>query len=72
MDMIMVDVTEVPGSQVGDEAILIGRQGENVITADEFSEKIGTISYEVLCAISKRVPRIYKKDGRIIGRHTIA
>lgn len=68
MDMTMVDITETPDIQVGDEAVLMGRQGENVILADDLAEKTGTISYEVFCRVSKRVPRIYIKDGEIIGR----
>ena len=59
MDLIMVDVTGIPGVSKGDEAILIGRQGEERITADEIAKKIGSIPYEVLCLIGKRVPRVY-------------
>ncbi len=59
MDLIMVDVTDIYGVSNGDEAILIGRQGREQITADEIARKIGSISYEVLCLIGKRVPRIY-------------
>ena len=59
MDMMMVDVTAVPETQVGDDVILIGRQGENAIWADELAEWTDTISYEVLCGIGTRVPRVY-------------
>lgn len=59
MDMTMVDVTGVPDARVGDEAVLIGRQGGEEITADEIAELQGTISYEVLCRIGPRVPRVY-------------
>jgi alanine racemase len=59
MDMTMVDVTGVPGVRVGDEAVLIGRDGADEITADEVAEAQGTISYEVLCRIGPRVPRVY-------------
>jgi len=59
MDLIMVDVTGIPGVSKGDEAILIGGQGEERITADEIAKKIGSIPYEVLCLIGKRVPRVY-------------
>ena len=68
MDMIMVDVTDVPNVKVGDEAILIGRQGDCEITADDIAEKIGTISYEVFCNVSRRVPRVYVKGGKEIGK----
>jgi len=60
MDFIMVDVTHVPRVSVGDEVILMGRQGKEQITPEEIAEKIDSISYEVLCSIGKRVPRVYK------------
>jgi len=60
MDFIMVDVTDIPRASVGDEVILIGQQGREQIAPEEIAEKIDSISYEVLCSIGKRVPRIYK------------
>jgi alanine racemase len=59
MDMTMVDVTDLPEVSVGDEAVLIGRQGAEEITADEVADLQGTISHEVLCGIGPRVPRVY-------------
>ena len=59
MDMTMLDVTDVPGVREGDETILIGSQGGERITADDVAARTGTISYEVLCAIGSRVPRVY-------------
>ena len=61
MDQMMVDVSDVPGVAVGDEAVLIGRQGNERITADEIADKANTISYEILLSVSDRVPRIYEK-----------
>jgi len=61
MDFIMVDVTEIPNVSLGDEVILMGKQGKEQITAEEIAKKIDSISYEVLCLIGKRVPRIYKE-----------
>jgi alanine racemase len=61
MDFIMVDVTEIPNVSLGDEVILMGKQGKEQITAEEIAKKINSISYEVLCLIGKRVPRIYKE-----------
>ncbi len=60
MDMTMVDVTDIPEVQPGDEAALIGAQGDLRITADDLAASLGTIPYEVLCAISARVPRLYQ------------
>ncbi len=59
MDQIMVDVTEIEGAQAGDEAVLMGAQGEDCISAEEMASWLDTISYEVLCSPSRRVPRVY-------------
>lgn len=68
MDLTIVDVTDIDGSAVGDDVVLIGRQGASQITAEEVAAQIGTISYEVTCALSDRVPRITvggeRKDER--------
>lgn len=60
MDMVMVDVTDIPGVAVADEVIAIGRQGQDEITAADLAEWTGTIPYEILCAIGPRVPRLYR------------
>jgi alanine racemase len=60
MDMLMVDVTKVPGVSVGEPATLIGIDGDECITIDEIAGWADTASYEILCGISKRVPRIYR------------
>jgi alanine racemase len=57
MDAITLDVTEVPGVQLGDVATLIGHDAGQVITAEEVAEWSGTISYEVLTSIGSRVER---------------
>jgi len=59
MDQTMVDVTDIPEAQVGEEVILIGTQQNETITAEEVAEWAGTISYEVLLGITARVPRLY-------------
>ena len=59
MDMVMVDVTTIPGVAVGEEVVLIGQQENERITACDIAEWTGTISYEVLCAISPQIPRLY-------------
>lgn len=58
MDMIMLDVTDVPAVAEGDEVVLIGRAGDERITAADIAAATGTIAYEVLCGISARVPRL--------------
>jgi len=59
MDQTMVDVTDIPECLPGDEAVLIGCQGENAITAEDVARWAQTISYEVLLAVTPRVPREY-------------
>ncbi|TMB70580.1 MAG: alanine racemase [Chloroflexi bacterium] len=59
MDQAALDVAAVPNVQVGDVVTLIGRDADAVLTADDLAEAAGTISYEVLCGISNRVPRRY-------------
>jgi alanine racemase len=58
MDMTMVDLSGVPSARWGDEVVVLGRQGGDEITASDVADRIGTISYEVLCGIGARVPRV--------------
>jgi alanine racemase len=57
MNMTMIDVTDVPGLEVGDEVVLLGRDGEVVLTAEQLASWIGTINYEVTTRIGAHVPR---------------
>jgi alanine racemase len=59
MDWTLVDVTELPDTRVGDQVTLLGQDGDAIITAEEWADKIGSITYEVFCQISKRVPRLF-------------
>ena len=59
MDMILIDVTDIPDVQAGDEVVIFGRQGDEMISVEELAVKGKTIPYEILCSVSKRVPRIY-------------
>lgn len=66
MDQCMVDVTDLDAEvKTGDEAVLFGRQGDAFISVEEVAADIGTINYEVVCIIGKRIPRVYLKDGKI-------
>ena len=58
MDQSIVDVTHIPQVRVGDEVVLIGRQGEAVLTAEQVAQRLGTINYEVVSEILARVPRV--------------
>jgi len=59
MDMTLIDVTDIPEAKVGSEVILFGKQDNAEILVDEIAEKAGTISHEILCGITKRVPKEY-------------
>ena len=63
MDQIIVDITGIANVKKGDDVILIGKSGECEITADDMAKKLGTISYEILCDIGKRVERVYFVDN---------
>ena len=59
MHLTMVDITEIEDVTIGDEVVILGRQGKEEITAEEVAAKAGTISYDVLCRIGRGNPRIY-------------
>lgn len=63
MDQFMVDVTDVAGAADGDEVILIGSDGGSSIPVEELAAHMQTINYEVVCLLSKRIPRVYTKGG---------
>lgn len=67
MDQCMIDVTDIGEVKVGDEVILLGSNGNIKYDADDIADVIGTINYEVLCMIKQRVPRVYKKNNKIIN-----
>ena len=60
MDQIVVDVSKVPGVKLGQEAVVLGKQKQAEITADELADHAGTINYEILCSLGNRLPRVYK------------
>ncbi|MFL0196080.1 alanine racemase [Clostridium sp. WILCCON 0269] len=66
MDQCMIDVTDVGEVNIGDEVIIIGEKGGLRFNADDIAEITGTISYEVLCMISRRVPKVYIKGGEVV------
>ena len=65
MDLTAVDVTDVTGADVGDEVVFLGSQegplGHDAISAEEIAAQTGTIAWEVLTSISRRVPRFYRE-----------
>jgi alanine racemase len=64
MDYCTVDVGHVPGVEVGDEATLIGRDGNEELSAQEVADAAGTIPYEITCSIGARVQRVYTDSAK--------
>jgi alanine racemase len=63
MDTAMADVSHLPDVEVGDEVVILGRQGDDEITLDEFAESAGIIPHELLVRLGDRAPRVYLRDG---------
>ena len=66
MDNITIDLGPDPVVSIGDAATTIGRDGGEPQTAEDLARRVGTISYEIVCGISKRVPRAYHRDGEAV------
>lgn len=59
MDFTLIDVTDIPDVALEDEVVIFGKQGNEMIVVEEIAEKAATLPYEILCAVGKRVPRVY-------------
>lgn len=68
MDQMMVDITEIPEAREDDEVTLIGRDGQEQITVEELAHLGGEFHYEIICDIGKRVPRVYIRGRKIVGK----
>ncbi|MBQ8527625.1 MAG: alanine racemase [Lachnospiraceae bacterium] len=66
MDQFMVDVTDIPGVICGDEVTLIGTDGKHTLTMEQLGEMSGRFNYEFACDLSKRIPRVFTKGGKVI------
>ena len=66
MDQCMIDVTDCGDVKVGDEVIVMGQCGDIRNNADDYANMLGTINYEILCMVAKRVPRVYYENGSMI------
>ena len=67
MDQFMVDVTDVPDVVVGTEVTLLGRDGDEIITAEEIGDLSGRFNYEFVCCLGKRIPRIYFENNKEVS-----
>jgi len=64
MDMCTVDVTDIPSCEIGDEVVIMGKQGTESISATDIAHRAGTHAYEILCTLGKRAPRIFLQKGK--------
>ena len=65
MDMLALDVSELEGVAQGDEVVLLGEQGDEVVPCEELASRAETIPYEIMCGVGSRVPRIYLRENRV-------
>jgi alanine racemase len=72
MDLVMLDVTDIDGAREGDEVVLIGAQAGATRTAEDLADACGTINYEVVTGIRRRVPRRYFRGGQVVATRTLA
>jgi len=71
MDLVMLDVTDIDGAREGDDVVLIGAQGGANLTAEDLAEACGTINYEIVTGIRRRVPRRYFRGGHVVATRTL-
>jgi alanine racemase len=67
MDLVMIDVTDIPGVKIGDIVTLLGTSDDKTITARELAKWANSIPYEITCRVSPRVPRVFIKDQKIVS-----
>lgn len=67
MDQTMIDVTEIKDVVVGDEVVLVGKQGENILPCEELAAMSASFNYEFVCDVNRRVPRVFFQDGKKIS-----
>ena len=67
MDQMIVDVSGIPDAREGDIVTLIGTEGDQQIQVEDLAETGGGFHYEIVCDIGKRIPRVYIKNGKVVG-----
>ncbi|MBX5492550.1 MAG: alanine racemase [Chloroflexi bacterium] len=72
MDQCVVDITHCPQTRVGDCAVVLGQQGDDLIALDEFAERSGSIPHEALTSLGARVPRLYWRGGQVVASASLA
>ena len=66
-DFATIYIDYIPDVKMGDEVVVFGKQGDEVLPIEELANKLHTINYELTCVITKRVPRVYLEGGKIVG-----
>ena len=66
MDQMMVDVTQIPEAKCNDRVVLVGKSGDLEITMEQIAAAADSFNYEMVCGISRRVPRLYCRDGQVV------
>jgi len=66
MDQTIVDVTDIPDVKIGDEVVIFSDGSDGAPTANDLAKFADTINYEIICAVSKRVPRVYMENGKVV------
>ncbi len=64
MDQMMIDITDIDNVNIGDEVILFGYEDDRYPTVNEIAKALGTVNYELICMMGRRIPRIYIKGGK--------
>ena len=72
MDQMMVDVSRIEGVNEGDEVTLIGRDGGEMLSLNALASACGGFTYEMLCNLGKRIPRVYIAQGKVVGKQDYA
>ena len=67
MDQFMVDVSGIPEASENDRVVLLGNDGEECITAEVLGTLSGRFNYELVCDLGKRIPRVYTREGKVVG-----
>jgi len=68
MDQLMVDVTDIPGVARNDQVVLVGTDGDETVTMEKIAQCADSFNYEFVCGISRRVPRFYYRDGKLVNQ----
>lgn len=67
MDQTMIDVSEIPNVEIGDEVVLVGKQGSNILSVEELAGMSASFNYEFVCDVNRRVPRIFYRNDKMVA-----